>query len=100
MSNTLRVQLGLVVWLILFLGSLYWRFQGDVSGDGFHRGMERAMIVLSGQVMAAGLAVQIVLWSRRLGQGTFWRRAGQVPAVVTLLILAVGIWAFWRAQPG
>jgi hypothetical protein len=100
MSNTLRIQLGLALWLGLFLGSLYWRFHGDVSGDGFHRGMERAMIVLSGQVIAAGLAVQLVLWSRRLAKGSLWRRVAKVPAIVTVLILIVGLWAFWQAQPG
>jgi hypothetical protein len=79
----------LAIWLGLSLYALWLALTLPATGDGFSRGADRAMAVLSRGIYATVVGVLAWILGRKLPAGSWVRRLSLVPvAVLALLGLA------------
>jgi hypothetical protein len=84
---TARRALGLLALWVLCQGAAIRAGLQPATGDGFHRGMDRALSVLGWELAAAGLALVLWIGARRL-QGEL-RRVARLPGLLTLALVAL-----------
>ncbi|MBL4916059.1 hypothetical protein [Szabonella alba] len=92
MSKVQSVRFMLVLWAVLFGGSLVLRAMAGASGtpDG---AIGHGLAVVAAQLMAAMAAVICWRFAGTLHAGHPMRRVGQVPLAVTLLVLCYLLWS-------
>jgi hypothetical protein len=79
----------LAIWLGLSLNALWLALTLPATGDGFSRGADRAMAVLSREIYASVVGILAWILGRRLPAGSWLRWLSMVPiGVIALLGLA------------
>jgi hypothetical protein len=96
MSKAQSVKFLFVLWLVLFGGSLAFRFAG-AGAEPLDIALGRGLSLVFGQVLAAGAAVMCWSAAKTLPQGTPLRWVGHVPVAVTLLVFAYVAWTVTQA---
>lgn len=97
MSKVQTVKFLFALWLVLFAGSLAWRFHGG-AGAALDIAVERGIALVIGQVLAAGAAVMCWNATKALPRGSgAIRWLGHLPIAVTLLVCAYVAWTIAAA---
>ncbi|MDZ4136192.1 MAG: hypothetical protein U1D06_11480 [Paracoccaceae bacterium] len=98
MQGTFTTKVVLALWAVAFFGSLIWRFAAEPTGDGFQRGMERAVFVLVGQVVAAGLALVSWRMAQKMPDAARLRLLARLPVFATLGLILVALASVFLAM--
>ena len=92
MSKVQSVRFMLVLWVVLFGGSLVLRAMAGASGTT-DTAIAHGLAVIAAQLMAAFAAVICWRFARALPLGHPMRKPGQVPLGVTVLLLCYLLWS-------
>jgi len=78
------------IWAALYAASILVPYHTPPSGDGFARGLNRVTLFFQYQ-MAAGALAMAIWWMGR-GLARRWQQwAARMPAILALLLLALGL---------
>jgi hypothetical protein len=91
----------LAIWLGMSLYALWLATTLPATGDGFTRGADRAMAVLSREIYATVAGIAAWLLGRRLPTGTWLRRLSKIPIGVLAQLGRVTLGAMaWAVVTG